>query len=300
MKYWTFIRPFTLLVPATGMLAGALMALGAEPKWVSDWSQGPLETASRMLAGALLAASLNAYSNALNQIYDIEIDRINKPHRLLPCGGLSLRQAWMVAWFFLGLALLLALAVNRECFLIVVAAAGVTFIYSAPPLRTKSRGLWANLTIALPRGTLLVAAGWSTVKTVLQPEPWYIGALFGAYFLGAVTTKDFSDVEGDRAGRCRTLPVLYGIRRAAWMISPFFVLPFLAIFPAGLFGFLNANLMVLALLGTVLPLWGAYIVYLLVREPDQLAGPENHPGWKHMYLLTLAAQFGFALAYLLR
>ena len=60
-------------------------------------------------------------------------------------------------------------------------------------------------------------------------EPWFIGAIFGLFLLGASTTKDFADMEGDRLGGCRTLPILYGVRRAAWMISPSFVLPFLLI-----------------------------------------------------------------------
>lgn len=298
--YWTFIRPFTLLVPATGMIAGALMALGADPKWQSDWTGDPWGIVLRIVAGALLAASLNAYSNSVNQIYDIEVDRINKPQRLLPSGKISMREAWGVALFFLLLALLLAYSVSRQCFVIVLSAAFLTYIYSAPPLRTKSRGILANLTIAIPRGTLLVVAGWATVKSVLQPEPWYIGAIFGAYFLGAVTTKDFSDVEGDRIGRCRTLPVIYGVRKAVWMITPFFVLPFLAVLPGVVWQLFTGNRGALVVLGILLPVWGAYIVYLLIRDPEELHHTENHPSWRHMYLLTLVAQFGFAIAYLTR
>ena len=95
--------------------------------------------------------------------------------------------------------------------------------------RTKRHGLWANITIAIPRGMLLKVAGWSTVKTIFDPEPWFIGTIFGLFVLGASTTKDFADIEGDRAGGCQTLPILYGVKGAAWMIAPFFVLPFLLI-----------------------------------------------------------------------
>lgn len=282
------------------MIAGALMALGADPKWGSDWSDTPGQIVFRILAGALLAASLNAFSNAVNQIYDIEIDRINKPARLLPSGRITLAEAWTVGLLFLFAALLLALWINPQCFLIVVAAALLTFVYSAPPLRMKSRGIWANITIAIPRGTLLVVAGWSTVKNILQPEPWYIGAIFGAYFLGATTTKDFSDVEGDRAGECRTLPVIYGAQRAVWIIAPFFVLPFFAIWPAAAFRLLTGDSSILIALGVILPVWGIYIVYLLARNPQELGQTENHPSWTHMYLLTAVAQFGLAAAYLTR
>jgi len=43
-----------------------------------------------------MAAVLNSASNAINQIYDLEIDRVNKPKRPLPSGSLGLREAW---WF---------------------------------------------------------------------------------------------------------------------------------------------------------------------------------------------------------
>ena len=110
-----------------------------------------------------------------------------------------------------------------------VAATAITFIYSVPPFRTKQRGIWANVTIAIPRGVLLKVAGWSAVKTSSGVEPWFIGGIFGLFLLGASTTKDFADMEGDARGGCRTLPIIYGVRRAAWMISPSFVLPFLLI-----------------------------------------------------------------------
>ena len=88
------------------------------------------------------------------------------------------------------------------------------------------------MTIAIPRGTLLKVAGWSAVKAVDGAEPWYIGAIFGLFLLGASTTKDFADMEGDRHNGCRTLSVIYGVKRAAWLISPSFVIPFLMI-PVG-------------------------------------------------------------------
>ncbi len=303
--WWAFIRPFTLLVPATGMLAGALMALGAEPKWESDWAAGGWGVAWRVVAGALLAAALNGFSNGVNQIFDLEVDRVNKPHRMLPAGRMTMSEAWTISLLFLLLALVLAALVNLQTLAIVALASLLTYIYSAPPLRTKSRGVWANLTIAIPRGTLLVVCGWSTVKTVLAAEPWLIGAVFGAFFLGAATTKDFSDIEGDRLGGCRTLPVVYGVRKTAWIISPFLTLPFLGLLPGVGWGVLTGRPAILLALGVALPLWGLYIARLLVTaEPEELSNPdpnrENHPSWTHMYLLTLVAQFGLAAAYLLR
>lgn len=304
--WWSFVRPFTLLVPATGMIAGALMALGADPRWVSSWTAEPVQVVLNIIAGALLAASLNAYSNGINQIFDVEVDRINKPWRMLPSGKLDFGQAWTISLGFLVAALLLALWVSYQTFLIVAAASVLTYIYSAPPLRTKSRGFLANVTVAIPRGTLLIVAGWSTVKDISRMEPWLIGALFGLFMLGAVSTKDFSDIEGDREGGCRTLPVIYGVRAATWLVSPFFVFPFIGLIPTALFGFLTGNPLFLVFLGVVLPLWGGYIAFLLLStSPEEFSElnqnrSENHPSWKHMYLMVMLAQFGLATAYLIR
>ncbi len=300
--YADFARPFTLLPPALGVVSGAVTAWGAHGTRV------PLLPAVLLpvLWGALMAAVLNSASNAINQIYDLEIDRVNKPKRPLPSGALTMGQAWgftlacfVAAWALAWLAVPPGLEARRECFWIVLFTSVLVWAYSAPPLRTKRHGVWANVTIAIPRGLLLKVAGWSTVKTVLGPEPWFIGTIFGLFVLGASTTKDFADIEGDRAGGCQTLPILYGVKRAAWMIAPFFVLPFLLI-PIGVrLGILTGNPVLLDVLAAALVAYGAYTVYLLVRRPEELAFTENHPSWTHMYLMMMVAQVGFALAYVL-
>ena len=117
------------------------------------------------------------------------------------------------------------------------------------------------------------------------------------FLLGAASTKDFSDMKGDLAGGCRTLPIAFGVRRAAWMISPFFILPWLLMPVGAATGILTGNATFITVLGIVLALWGAYTVWLIVRNPDELTATENHPSWRHMYLMMMAAQVGFALAY---
>ena len=58
------------------------------------------------------------------------------------------------------------------------------------------------------------------VASIFRVEPWFIGGIFFLFLLGAATTKDFADMEGDEAHGCYTLPVKYGVKKAAWMISP--------------------------------------------------------------------------------
>ena len=293
-----FARPFTLIAPALGFASAAATAIGAQPRETWSWS-----LVAYPVIGSVMAAVLNIASNGLNQIFDFEIDRINKPRRPLPSGRMSLKEAWVVTLASFALAFVLAWNVapggRHECFWMVAAAAVITTLYSVPPFRTKRLGIWANVTIAVPRGVLLKVAGWSSVKTAMGFEPWFLGAIFGLFLLGATTTKDFADMDGDRRGGCRTLPIQFGVTRAAWMISPSFVLPFLMI-PAGAWtGVLTGNFWLLQALGAFMTAYGLYVCYLMLRRPDELAVEENHVSWAHMYRMMFAAQIGFALAYLL-
>jgi len=296
--YFELSRPFTLVAPALGFASGAVTAAGAHPREA-------LSAAIFIypIVGLTMAAVLNAASNALNQIYDLEIDRVNKPTRPLPSGRMSLSSAWTFTIITYAIALGLAWFVEpggrHECFWIVVVATIITVLYSAPPFRTKRLGIWANVTIAIPRGVLLKVAGWSAVKTVIAVEPWFIGAIFGLFLLGASTTKDFADMEGDARGGCRTLPIIYGVRRAAWMISPSFVIPFILIAVGALGGILTGNFVLLIVLSAVMTAYGLYVCFLMLRRPEELAVEANHVSWAHMYRMMFVAQVGFALAYLL-
>ncbi|MCX6537484.1 MAG: UbiA family prenyltransferase [Acidobacteria bacterium] len=291
-------RPFTLIAPALGFVSAAATAIGAQPRETWSWW-----LVLPPVLGAIMAAVLNIASNGLNQIFDLEVDRINKPKRPLPSGRMGLGEAWGITFTGFAIAFVLAWFVapggRHECFWMVLAAAVITTLYSVPPFRTKRLGIWANVTIAIPRGVLLKVAGWSSVKSAAGLEPWYLGAIFGLFLLGATTTKDFADMEGDARGGCRTLPIQYGVARAAWMISPSFVLPFLMI-PLGVWlRILTGNPLLLQGLGVVMTAYGLYVCYLMLRRPDTLAIEENHVSWAHMYRMMFVAQIGFALAYLL-
>ena len=313
--YVSLARPFTLLPPLLGIISGAVCA------WGSAHNPDPSRavTASVLMTvalGSICAAFLNAANNSLNQIYDLEIDRINKPKRPLPSGALTIPQAWRFTWLMYAAGLLPTWLVVvfphttwsskffaplpwHECFFIYFAAFVSTFVYSVPAFgRTKAHPIGANLTIAIPRGCLLKVAGWTMVARAHYLEPWFIGIIFMVFLLGAASTKDFSDMEGDRAGGCRTLPIAFGVRKAAYMIAPFFVVPWLLMPVGAITGILTGNRLALIILGLGLSVWGAYTVWLIVRNPDELAATENHPSWRHMYLMMMAAQVGFAVAYL--
>lgn len=325
MNLWVrLVRPFTLVPPLLGIVSGAVCAFGSvhnpDPSRRLTWA-----VVLTVAVGSLCASAMNAASNIVNQIADLEIDRQNKPWRPLVTGEIAVRQAsaaaavlyvlaivptWIVVPYpyeSLGQRLRAPLHLHAAFFIYCIGALA-TFVYSFPAFgRTKRHWFTANFTIGVTRGGLLKVAGWAFVASVAVWEAWTIGAVFALFLLGATSTKDFSDMEGDRANGCATLPVRFGVRRAAQMIAPFFIVPWLLVplfawlpEPGGGSGaLLTGDRTLLTALGLGLAAWGAHAARLLLRNPEDLARTENHPAWTHMYLLMMAAQIGFALAYVL-
>lgn len=292
-------RPFTMLAPMVGAMAGAAAALGATDTALS----APLLL--RIGMGALMAGLLNAASNALNQVYDIEVDRINKPDRPLPSGRMSVPWAMGQAVGLYAVALLLAWPLRNadgpECLVLVCLAALFTVAYSVPPLRTKRFGWRANLTIAIPRGLLLKVAGWSIVAPVFSDvEPWVLGGLFFLFLLGASTAKDYADIEGDKRGGIRNLPIRMGWRKAHAWTAPFYVLPWLLMIAIPILPnpALTAPPLGLIVLGGICTAYGMWVVLLLRDEPARMGQDGNHLAWFHMYVLMMTAQIGSGLIYL--
>jgi 4-hydroxybenzoate polyprenyltransferase len=276
-----------------GIFSGSLIGYGA--------SHARLRVVHVALA-VLAAAVLNAASNGLNQICDLENDRVNKPHRPLPSGKMTLGEAWVFVVAAYVAALAMVAAVNGETFGIYVAAAAATVAYSAPPVRLKRHPVGSNFIIALIRGELLKVAGWAAVATVLRSiEPWYIGFVYFVFLLGATTTKDFADIEGDRAADCVTLPVKYGAVWSARAISPSFLLPWLLL-PLGVYlKILSGDARGIMALSLVMLIWGSYVIYLMNKDPYRLVSEgENHPAWHHMYWMMMVGHLGLAAAYLMR
>ena len=151
----------------------------------------------------------------------------------------------------------------------------------------------------LERSRVLIVLLWVFVFAGLGLPLWLRLFAIALSFVGPNTDAgDFADMEGDARGGCRTLPIIYGVRRAAWMISPSFVLPFVLISVGALSGILTGNHLLLQLLAIGMTLYGIYVCYLMLRRPEDLAVEENHVSWAHMYRMMFVAQIGFALAYL--
>ncbi|EXB29331.1 Homogentisate phytyltransferase 2 [Morus notabilis] len=100
----------------------------------------------------------NSLYSGINQIYDADIDRVNKPYLPIPAGNLSLKQAWFLMTFYLLASLLILWLMNAD--LITTSIYCLTllldFFYSAPPIRFKKSPIATSMVNSVSGGILRV------------------------------------------------------------------------------------------------------------------------------------------------
>ncbi|MDG6224363.1 MAG: UbiA family prenyltransferase [Candidatus Thermoplasmatota archaeon] len=298
------LRPFTLLAPAVGGLSGAFIALLAtgslEPPYIDadlpflHWPTLPMY---RLISGIISLVMLNAASNALNQVYDLPIDIVNKSYRPIPSKVITSKEGVWFAVIMYAFALWRAAFVNRWFVLMVSILVIITILYSVPPVRLKKR-LWiSNVSIAIPRGMLGFVAAWSIMGDISDTTPWVLGSIMAIFLIGSTTTKDVTDIKGDRMYGIRTLPVQYGKKRAIIYSSPFLIAPFFLMAFYWHIGMLPAAALPLSFL---FALWSVVLIVMLIREGDREDRHfENSPAWKQMYLMLMGMQVCFLVMYLI-
>jgi geranylgeranylglycerol-phosphate geranylgeranyltransferase len=181
---------------------GALLATGSIPPF----------SVSFLCAFVAVFCSLLGV-NLLNQITDIEIDRINKPHRPLPSGKISKKAAIIITAILYAIAGVAAAVVSVPAFALTAVYLIMGLLYSLPPARLKERFILSNISIAICYNFVNFLMGWVVFKP-LGAAPLPLLALLFAYDVIAINAKDYFDVEGDRLHNARTLPVLLGTKKA--------------------------------------------------------------------------------------
>ena len=173
------------------------------------------------LAFLLISFSIGAVY-ILNQIHDIESDRINKKLFFLAEGLISVKNAWAETILLISIGIIGAFMISLQLGSLFVIGFVFGFLYSAPPLSLKNRHIWGLLFNSLGHGSLTFLIGWC-VASNLSLEAF----LFSLPYLLAVAAvylnTTLPDIEGDRKAKKITLGVKLGISVSCWL-SVIFVL----------------------------------------------------------------------------
>ena len=217
---WRFSRPHTLVATTVSILGIYLIAVAELPGVALG--DGPGDLALTLLAGALV----NVYIVGLNQVEDVDIDRINKPHLPIAAGDLGLRSARRIVAVAGAGPIVLALTQGWVELAAVVAALAIGTAYSSPPLRLKRFPAIAAMSISIVRALVVNVGVYEHFADSLGgrpelssiPAPIVALTLFVLPFSFAIAVlKDVPDAEGDRRFRIATFTVKLGPRRALAM-----------------------------------------------------------------------------------
>lgn len=182
------------------------------------------------LSIAVLALSWFAawmYAVHVNDISDIEIDRISNPTRPFVTRELSREEMDQAGILWLVISLIGACSLGDYVFLLNLTYIACAYSYSATPLRLKRVPVLASLLIALA-SLVTIFAGFflmSPDKTQ-RAFPYSLALGILLVFTAGVNIRDVKDIEGDKAQGIMTLPVLFGAH-GAQVVGALFAASFL-------------------------------------------------------------------------
>jgi homogentisate phytyltransferase/homogentisate geranylgeranyltransferase len=208
---WRFSRPHTLI--GTFVSAAGLYLIAV--------SELPGSGLDHLLWVIVAGTGVNIAIVGINQITDVEIDRINKPHLPIAAGELSRESAWRIVAVAAVLPIVLGLTQGALETGAVVAALVVGAAYSLPPVRLKRWPLAAALCISGVRSAIVNLGVYGHFalafggELTIPPSVWALTAFVLPFSFAIAVLKDVPDMEGDRRYRIATFTVRLGPRRAA-------------------------------------------------------------------------------------
>ncbi|OQX71974.1 MAG: hypothetical protein B6D62_00545 [Candidatus Cloacimonas sp. 4484_275] len=244
MSFFKLIRPFNCLFIALTVLFGAFY-------------RNEIFFSFPVIFAVLSAVMIGGGGYAVNDYFDYPIDKINKPHRVLPSGKIKPKTAFMFASFLFVFGIAFSFFTgNIFCVIIAILNSLFLFYYGR---YYKMKFLSGNLIVAFTAASAFVYGGFSNHNV----RNSFIIAIFSfLYTIIREFIKDAEDIAGDVRFRAETLAVKFGPKKTV----VFSIIPtvFIIMFMNYLFysGIISSKLfMILNLLGTIPLIF--FIIYLL-------------------------------------
>jgi len=210
---WRFSRPHTIIGSVISILTLYFIVCEHQKS----------ECLSYLTLALTIGITCNIFIVGINQIADVNIDKINKPHLPIPSCALTVREASIIVFVALLISLALALLISPYLFGIISLAAIIGWAYSMPPFHLKRHHVTAALAITLVRGLILNVGGFLVFnylvnQTLDMPENVKILTVFIIAFSIVISWfKDLPDIEGDSKYQIKTLAILYSPKMALIM-----------------------------------------------------------------------------------
>jgi len=200
LAYIQISRPLNSLITFLVIIVASIISI--------DGTYSVLKIILAGLSGALTASA----GNVINDYFDINIDKINKPTRILPSGKLSLKEAFAFYIILSIAALLISSFININAFITVFIALTFLFFYS---YHVKKIPLLGNIVVSTLTGLAFIYGGIAVNNVSFALIPALFALLIN--FVREII-KDMEDAEGDKRQGINTYPVSYGFKKAKMIV----------------------------------------------------------------------------------
>jgi geranylgeranylglycerol-phosphate geranylgeranyltransferase len=289
LALFSITRPLNVLIAGLSIFAAATLV-------------EPFNFTSAVAWAMLSTMLITAGANVFNDWCDLDIDRINRPQRMLPSGRLPASTALRFAIFLFACGIFFSIFINETATAITVVCSMVLIVYS---LWLKRQPLSGNLAVSVITAAAFLYGAYAAQIGSLSVRSesavfadlhawhrdWRAGifpAVF-AFFLhfGREVIKDIEDQMGDKAVQARTLPLAYGLGVAQSAATIAFILLAVATLVPFYVGLYGKTYMWIILLGVDSVLFLA--AYFLWRQPAPQRMRQVSTALKADMLVGLAA-----------
>ncbi|MCX7994856.1 MAG: geranylgeranylglycerol-phosphate geranylgeranyltransferase [candidate division WOR-3 bacterium] len=193
MGYISIIRPINCLITFVSVLCGA-------------WVGKKIFFDDKIFLAGITGFLVCAFGNIVNDLLDIEIDQINNPKRPLVAKKIKRNGAIIMATLMAIAAVVSSISLGLNPFLLVIIAIFLLFFYSYYFKKTP----FANFIVAIIAGLSFIFGGFIT-DNIISVVP----ALFAILIhTPREIIKDIIDIKGDQKFGVKSLPIIYGEKRA--------------------------------------------------------------------------------------
>ncbi|MCB9259678.1 MAG: geranylgeranylglycerol-phosphate geranylgeranyltransferase [Ignavibacteriales bacterium] len=187
------IRPINLVITIAVVIVASIICIGK------------INLSLDVILGAFAAAFVAAGGNIINDIFDLEIDKINRPKRPLPSNQITKKEA---IYFYINMnifSLIIGLKISFPAFLIILFTIILLFLYS---YKAKGIPFIGNIIVAVCTALAFIYGG--ILVDIINDA--IIPAIF-AFLVNLIRemVKDIEDINGDEKNGILTIPIKFGI-----------------------------------------------------------------------------------------
>tara|TARA_Y100001947_G_scaffold32968_1_gene26181 strand:+ start:24 stop:815 length:792 start_codon:yes stop_codon:yes gene_type:complete len=166
---------------------------------------GPINV---VIFAALVVTLYTVGANTLNDYFDYEIDKINRPDRAISSGLVLRTHALIISIlaFFLGTLIALQLNINSQ-----LVSIGISLpLIIGYNIKLKKFPLIGNIVVAIVLALSFIYAGlaFSNVSPLILPA----ALAFGLTLIRELV-KDMADIIGDKSVGLKTFPIIFGEKK---------------------------------------------------------------------------------------